>query len=300
MPPSVKTQQLRNDIQESFEKLIDPRVPENDKRKTKRTILSLSSDLAVAIERYAVQDPGNNPQFAVPSSNYDPLGSANAALDESIQSMNEAFDAHRDAENPHPGYLSRIVSATDKLLGRISSGSGPVEEITFTDFAQTLIDDASAAEARSTLGLVINTNVPSYALNRVAGAEDSNGGAIGSSFGALSWERTFNSDFGSWTTSARFTTSASGSFCLDATVGAAVAATNTLYVQWVKDPAGTATVLGVCPFFESEDSGRNVQARALVPRAVLSASDVIEVQIKGDNATNTLTPSACTISWLTT
>jgi len=45
------------------------------------------------------------------------------------------------------------VSATDKLLGRISSGSGDIEEVTFTDFAQGLLDDADASAARTTLGL---------------------------------------------------------------------------------------------------------------------------------------------------
>ena len=45
------------------------------------------------------------------------------------------------------------VSATDKLLGRVSSGAGDVEEITFTDFAQSLLDDVDAAAARTTLGL---------------------------------------------------------------------------------------------------------------------------------------------------
>lgn len=43
--------------------------------------------------------------------------------------------------------------STDKLLGRVSSGTGDVEEVTCTDFAQSLLDDASASAARTTLGL---------------------------------------------------------------------------------------------------------------------------------------------------
>jgi hypothetical protein len=43
------------------------------------------------------------------------------------------------------------VSATDKLLGRSSAGSGAVEEITCTAFGRSLIDDADAAAARTTL-----------------------------------------------------------------------------------------------------------------------------------------------------
>ena len=45
------------------------------------------------------------------------------------------------------------VSATDRLLGRSSSGAGDVEEIVCTSFARTILDDADASAARSTLGL---------------------------------------------------------------------------------------------------------------------------------------------------
>jgi hypothetical protein len=45
------------------------------------------------------------------------------------------------------------VSATDKLLGRSSAGSGNVEEITCTSFARTILDDADAATVRTTIGL---------------------------------------------------------------------------------------------------------------------------------------------------
>lgn len=44
------------------------------------------------------------------------------------------------------------VSATDKLLGRSTSGAGVVEEIACTPFARTILDDADAATVRATIG----------------------------------------------------------------------------------------------------------------------------------------------------
>ena len=45
------------------------------------------------------------------------------------------------------------VSTTDRLLGRSSAGAGDVEEVTCTAFGRSLIDDADAAAARSTLSV---------------------------------------------------------------------------------------------------------------------------------------------------
>lgn len=45
------------------------------------------------------------------------------------------------------------VSATDKILGRSTAGAGVIEEIDCTPFARSLLDDADAATARSTLGI---------------------------------------------------------------------------------------------------------------------------------------------------
>jgi len=43
------------------------------------------------------------------------------------------------------------ISATDKILGRVSSSAGAAEEVTFTDQAQALCDDTSFGAMRTTL-----------------------------------------------------------------------------------------------------------------------------------------------------
>lgn len=52
------------------------------------------------------------------------------------------------------------TSATDKILGRSTAGAGTVEEITCTAAGRAVLDDADAAAQRTTLGLVIGTDVP--------------------------------------------------------------------------------------------------------------------------------------------
>ena len=63
------------------------------------------------------------------------------------------------------------VSATDRLLGRSSTGPGITEEIVCTAAGRALIDDASTSDQRTTLGLAIGTNVQAYdpALQSIAG-----------------------------------------------------------------------------------------------------------------------------------
>lgn len=72
------------------------------------------------------------------------------------------------------------VSATDRLLGRATAGAGDVEEITCTSFGRSLIDDADATAARTTLGLTIGTNVQAFAsqLSDLAGTTRTKGNII--------------------------------------------------------------------------------------------------------------------------
>ena len=57
------------------------------------------------------------------------------------------------ATQPGDAATTLNVSATNKILGRSSSGAGVVEEISCTSAGRALLDDADAAAQRSTLGL---------------------------------------------------------------------------------------------------------------------------------------------------
>lgn len=63
------------------------------------------------------------------------------------------------------------VSATDKVLGRSSVGAGDVEEIACTAAGRALLDDASAAAQRTTLG-VGTADSPEFAAINIGAATD--------------------------------------------------------------------------------------------------------------------------------
>lgn len=54
------------------------------------------------------------------------------------------------------------VSASNRLLGRVSAGDGPIEEIVCNPVPRTLLDDSTVSEMQATLQLVPGTNVQAY------------------------------------------------------------------------------------------------------------------------------------------
>lgn len=59
--------------------------------------------------------------------------------------------------------LHNVATAADKLI--YATGVGAFATTTFTAFGRSLVDDADAATARGTLGLVIGTDVQAHAAN---------------------------------------------------------------------------------------------------------------------------------------
>jgi len=66
------------------------------------------------------------------------------------------------------GYKKDNVSATDKLLGRSSAGAGAIEEITLTAAGRAILDDATAAAQRATVGALYALPIVSMLNNAPA------------------------------------------------------------------------------------------------------------------------------------
>lgn len=72
------------------------------------------------------------------------------------------------------------VSATDKVLGRLTAGAGDVEEIACTAFARSILDDADEATFKATVNLEIGTDVQAYDadLSAIAALAKTDGNVI--------------------------------------------------------------------------------------------------------------------------
>jgi hypothetical protein len=85
------------------------------------------------------------------------------------------------------------VSVTDRLLGRATAGAGVIEEIACTAFARSLLDDADAAAARTTLGAAASSHTHAASdltSGTIAAARLGSGTADANSFlrGDQSWQ----------------------------------------------------------------------------------------------------------------
>ena len=82
-----------------------------------------------------------------------PTGSGITALTGDVTASGSGSQAATIPNNTVTYAKMQDVSATDKLLGRSSSGAGDVEEIACTAAGRALLDDAAASDQRTTLGL---------------------------------------------------------------------------------------------------------------------------------------------------
>lgn len=63
------------------------------------------------------------------------------------------------------------VSATDRILGRFTAGAGDIEEIACTSAGRAILDDATAADQRTTLGLGLGALQNQSGLNNFSTAD---------------------------------------------------------------------------------------------------------------------------------
>ena len=100
--------------------------------------------------------------YTLSSITVDAQGRVTAASSGSVTIADDSISTAKIVDDAVTYAKIQNVTATDKILGRSSSGAGVVEEISCTSAGRALLDDADAAAQRTTLGLVIGTDVQAY------------------------------------------------------------------------------------------------------------------------------------------
>ena len=100
--------------------------------------------------------------YTLSSITVDAQGRVTAASSGSVTIADGSVSTAKIADDAVTYAKIQNVTATDKILGRSSSGAGVVEEISCTSAGRALLDDADASAQRTTLGLVIGTDVQAF------------------------------------------------------------------------------------------------------------------------------------------
>jgi hypothetical protein len=98
---------------------------------------------------------------AVPAAGEPNRALTNAALKELIADIPAAISAHEAAGDPHPGYLT--AAEGNAAYQPLSANLTEYAAVNPTAQGLALLDDADAAAQRTTLGLVIGTDVDAFA-----------------------------------------------------------------------------------------------------------------------------------------